>query len=380
MRSNERFKGQGTILLKEYAGAVVDTDRLPKDQLRPAVMGLFGEVGSLMATSKKRLRDEDAYTEYCEVVSEEFGDALWYLAAICRRLSIPLEEIFLRAAERGDYGVLAGASDRVQGPLVKVLTATTLPDLEASLVRLGEAASQLLTIESNDEATRALLVEFTHRYLQAIVAVGASFSDVVRGNIEKTRGGFLDPELDKMPIFDSKFEPEEQLPWEFEIEITQRQSGQSYLRWNGVFIGDPLTDNIVDEDGYRFHDVFHFAHAAILHWSPVFRSLIKQKRKSDKTIDETQDGGRATVVEEGLTAYVFARAKKLDFFASQERVAYDLLKTVQRFVRGYEVDACPASLWQRAILQGYDVFRKVRNNEGGVVVGSRKTRTIEYRR
>jgi hypothetical protein len=43
---------------------------------------------------------------------------------------------------------------------------------------------------------------------------------------------------------------------------------------NGVFIGDPLTDNIRDPDGYRFHDVFHFARAAILHWSPTFRALI----------------------------------------------------------------------------------------------------------
>ena len=65
------------------------------------------------------------------------------------------------------------------------------------------------------------------------------------------------------------------------------------MRWNGVFIGDPLTDNMLDPDGYRFHDVFHFAHAAILHWSPTFRALIKHKRKDDPKVDEAQDGGRA---------------------------------------------------------------------------------------
>jgi hypothetical protein len=65
---------------------------------------------------------------------------------------------------------------------------------------------------------------------------------------------------------------------------------------NGVFIGDPLTDNILDRDGYRFHDVFHFAHASILHWSPTFRALIKHKRKSDPVVDEAQDSGRAIVV------------------------------------------------------------------------------------
>ena len=146
-----------------------------------------------------------------------------------------------------------------------------------------------------------------------------------------------------------------------------------------MFIGEPLTDNILDPDGYRFHDVFHFAHAAILHWSPVFRALIKQKRKSDPEIDEAQDGGRAIVVEEGLTAWIFSRAKHLNFFDGQDPISFDLLKTVQQFVQGYEVDACPLSLWERAILDGYKVFRKVRENNGGIVVGNRAARTIEYK-
>ena len=90
-------------------------------------------------------------------------------------------------------------------------------------------------------------------------------------------------------MFDSEFGEDERLPSLFEIHIRQRKSGQSYLQWNGVFIGNPLTDNILDPDGYRFHDVFHFAHAAVLHWSPTFRALIKHKRKSDTVIDEAQD-------------------------------------------------------------------------------------------
>ena len=68
----------------------------------------------------------------------------------------------------------------------------------------------------------------------------------------------------------------------------------------------------------RFHDVFHLANAAILHWSPVFRALIRQKRKSDPKIDEVEDGGRATVVEEGLTAWIFSYAKGLNFFEGHD--------------------------------------------------------------
>ena len=215
--------------------------------------------------------------------------------------------------------------------------------------------------------------------MQALQASTASFSKIVHTNIKKTRGRFLDPELSTLSTFDSNFPDDEQLPRNFEIKLAQRKSGRSYLQWNGVFIGDPLTDNILGTDGYRFHDVFHLAHAAILHWSPTFRALIKQKRKSDPEVDEAQDAGRAIVVEEGLTARIFSCAKTLGYFENQNSVSFDLLKTVQRFVRGYEVEACPLKLWERAILKGYEVFRLIRNNEGGIVVGNREKRTIEYK-
>ena len=140
----------------------------------------------------------------------------------------------------------------------------------------------------------------------------------------------------------------------------------------------PLTDNIEDSDDYRFHDVFHFAHASILHWSPTFRALIRQKRKSEQRFDENQDGGRAIVTEEGLTAYIFGCAKELSFFEGQSTISFDLLKTIAQFVRGYEVERCPLKLWEDAILQGYAVFRRLRENGGGVVVGSRENRTISY--
>jgi hypothetical protein len=148
---------------------------------------------------------------------------------------------------------------------------------------------------------------------------------------------------------------------------------------NGVFIGDPLTDNILDPDGYRFHDVFHFAHAAILHWSPTFRALIKHKRRSNPIVDDAQDGGRAIVVEEGLSAWVFARSKELNYFEGQKRLSFDLLKTVQQFIAGYEVEACPLSLWEIAILRGYELFRQVKSNLGGTIVCDRAARTVEYR-
>ena len=145
-----------------------------------------------------------------------------------------------------------------------------------------------------------------------------------------------------------------------------------------MFIGDPLTDNIADRDGYRFHDVFHFANAAILHWSPVMRALIRHKRKSNPKFDEEQDSGRAIVVEEGIAAWIFSRAKELNFFENQEKVSLGILKTIGEFVSGYEVEKCPLKLWEKAILEGYAVFRQLKANQGGWIIGNREQRTIKY--
>lgn len=84
------------------------------------------------------------------------------------------------------------------------------------------------------------------------------------------------------------------------------------------------------------------------------------------------------MVEEGLTAWIFSRAKDLNYFAGQTRVSLDILKTIHEFVVGYEVDRCPLKLWEDAILQGYAVFRQLKAAGGGYIVGDRKARTLAY--
>lgn len=83
-------------------------------------------------------------------------------------------------------------------------------------------------------------------------------------------------------------------------------------------------------------------------------------------------------MEEGLTTWIFGRAKELNYFEGKKAISFDLLKTVQQFVAGYEVEACPLSLWELAILRGYDVFRWIKKNNGGLVIGDRRKRTIDY--
>ena len=373
------MNGAADFLLADYARQIAPTDRFGPDDLTPVLLGLFGEVGSVMSTSKKLHREREAFTGYRRDVEEELGDTLWYVAALCRRLDIDLSDLFERVLDQASFRTALAAGSNPAFPISRVAAVDDIGPLDSVLLRLGESAAKLLSLREDQAAAEKLLADFAGTYLEAVRAAGISFATVLRGNLAKARGRYIEPVSETLPNFDADFPTEERLPENFEIEITQRHGGRSYLRWNGVFIGDPLTDNIADRDGFRFHDVFHFAHAAVLHWSPTFRALIKHKRKSKPAVDEAQDGGRAIVIEEGLTAYIFSCAKELEFFAEQQTISFDLLKAVSNFVRGYEVERCPLKLWENAILQGYDVFRKVKKNNGGIIMGDRSQRTLQYR-
>lgn len=366
----------GSILLSEYANAIIGTDVLGND-FAPVLMGLFGEVGGIMAAAKKHAREGSAFPGFRAAAEEEFGDTLWYFTALCRRIGIPLEAIFEDITADGTFHRLYAAGDISAGTFARIVTPKQV-HIDEALFELGKAAASLLDANPGGDKSHIALKSFALRYMEALGATGLSFAAVVRGNLSKARGAFVAPDPDTLPRFDDGFDDEERIPTEFRIKIEERKTGKSYLRWNNVFIGDPLTDNISDPDGYRFHDVFHLSYAAILHWSPVFRALVKQKRKSKSRYDEAEDGGRAIVIEEGLTAWVFARAKALKYFEGQNRVSLDILKTIKDFVSGYEVDVCPLKLWERAILDGYRVFRELRDTHGGFVIGNRESRTIRF--
>lgn len=371
--ANSIPQNRSSLLLSEYAAQIADTDVLDPTDVCPILQGLYGEVGGIMSTAKKHIREKSAFPGFKRAAEEEFGDTLWYLAALCRRLGVSFDELFAEAT-RGEGFRRIGVERDMEGAFAHVALPLSTETVDTTLFKLGRSAADLLEITPD----RAKLVQFTSHYLDALHAAKLSFADVAWGNLRKARGAFLEPQPGDLIDFDVKFGIEEQLPRLFKIRVNQRDSGRSYLQWNGVFIGEPLTDNCPDPDGYRFHDVFHFAYAAILHWSPVTRALIKHKRKSNPEYDETQDSGRAIVVEEGLTAWIFTRAKELDFFQGQEHISLGILKTIGEFVTGYEVSKCPFKLWERAILGGYEVFRQVREAQGGWIIGDRGLRTIRY--
>src|SRR5260370_39961967 len=49
------------------------------------LLGLFGEVGTLLSALKKKKRDPESYVGYNDAIIEEFGDALWYFSNIASR-------------------------------------------------------------------------------------------------------------------------------------------------------------------------------------------------------------------------------------------------------------------------------------------------------
>ena len=125
---------QHSVLLCDYMEQIAPTDNLPQHDLRPVLLGLFGEVGSVMATAKKLHREKEAYAGYQSAVVEEFGDALWYFTALCRRLDYGIDDIFSRAASGESYGDIVAASDLVDGPLARILAANDLPPLDEILL------------------------------------------------------------------------------------------------------------------------------------------------------------------------------------------------------------------------------------------------------
>lgn len=148
-------------------------------------MGLYGEVGGIMATAKKHVREEKAYPGFRRAAEEEFGDTLWYLAAYCRRRQVSLDSI-LRAATQGTTFVAeCAASDFGSGAVEHVIVPSTSIQIDDTLFQLGLAAAALLEA-SNDETLLVSRLETCARcFLSALHASQLSFAVVARMNIAR---------------------------------------------------------------------------------------------------------------------------------------------------------------------------------------------------
>jgi NTP pyrophosphatase (non-canonical NTP hydrolase) len=211
---------------------------------------------------------------------------------------------------------------------------------------------------------------------------GLSLEDIAAANLDKTRDRWLN--RGSYELFDNASPVHEQLPRQFEYTLTYSEvkgvNRVVLLDERGRQIGDALTDNARKDDGYRFHDVLHLANAVVLGWSPVIRSLLKIKRKSDPMYDEVEDGGRAIAIEEGLVASIYEYGVRHGFLSTTDVVDWELLRGMKRVVASadLEVKVRTAADWQAAIVAGFRVWRAVCEHDGGKVRGDLTKRTLEF--
>lgn len=263
-----------------------------------------------------------------------------------------------------DYQAIVERTDERKKMLVSLLgLVAELGDINATFKKLFlQHASPTLRIDLREDLGDILW------YLTSLgVLYKIPLAEIARESARKAERLYSQGEVNQ---FDRGFTDEERLPRQFSVEFSETRNGTRVLvriMINDVIIGDVLTDNAHKDDGYRYHDVFHLAYAAVLGWSPVVRSLLRRKRKSDAHIDEVEDGGRASVVEEAISIVVFNEAGQRGWFKDESSVDIGLLKTIIRLTKGLEVQRCTAKQWKAAILQGYAAFNELRTNRGGRV-------------
>jgi NTP pyrophosphatase (non-canonical NTP hydrolase) len=213
-----------------------------------------------------------------------------------------------------------------------------------------------------------------------------NLNDIAEANILKTRDRFQQIALKEVPRFDEDYL--EKFPDTFIVEFIEEKNTSDLMQVRMIWkkendssydkLGDPLTDNSKFPNNYRYHDVFHLGHIAFLGWSPVMRSLMGLKRRSDETILEYEDRGRTQVAEEAVTLLIYNYAKGNKMLKKSDRIDTDIINTVKQLVTDLEVSLVSGYQWELTILESYKVFHQIVENKGGKIQVSPKNRTLTY--
>ena len=414
--------------IADYVSIVEKTDQLdpraPIDKnfkLIP-VLGLAGEIGSLLTELKKRVREPNRSDDIgSKRIDEELGDITWYAATISRRAGLNFAKDVLRAnlqrikqdpegylAARGaksasgtdhskgilpnietfgEYQINAAKSDAFEGD-----TAALLP----YLAKIWKNSSDLLAELDSDSATfspeetkeMAKTLGDVMWYVAGFATLfGLDLGTIAKNNVVKAQSMFM-PKDERVhtPLFDERFNSLERFPRVFDVHFVSTNEETAAMMLNGIRLGDPLRDNAYVgkdglSDGYRFHDSVHLTLVAVLGWSPVIRGWMKRKRKSDGKVDDAEDGARAQIVEEMIVklshsyAVSIHREKLLD---GRTGISMDLLKQIKVLTAGLEVDECKLWEWEKALLLGYEIFNKLRHHKGGRVRLDLNKRAITF--
>jgi NTP pyrophosphatase (non-canonical NTP hydrolase) len=207
--------------------------------------------------------------------------------------------------------------------------------------------------------------------------------EVAQRNLRKISGRWpRDGQTLPLPIGDENFPEHERLPRQTHVRFVESMEGnKTIVRLygpDGTQLGNQLTDNAYEDDGYRYHNVFHLGYAAMLGWSPLTRMFFGVKRDSDPNVREVEDAGRATVIEEAISAFVFDYGRDERFLEGVEHVDFSLLQAIIKLVSRLEVRDRTAHEWEQTILRGFAVWRQLYAARGGIVRVDLEARTIDF--
>ncbi len=428
-----------SMLVSEYDRFVERTDQStdlpPKVRMEIALYGVASEIGSVISAVKKRLLanvGQSAWNVPDADIIEELGDVVWYCFALVRQansgklVNIFAHDIgqlkdelganskraerlrqvldptkraqFLQAAEHfprrrdlrfEDYQDLAFLTARTKDRELAEVCLVVLQQLGAELLRqsLPEIERELNTTLP-DRPMNDLLGEIAWHVAALSSLYELRMSDIVAANVAKISDRW--DRSARTPLHDEGFPEKERFPRRFQVEFMSAGPGRSRMMLEGAQLGDDLTDNAYHDDGYRFHDVMHLANVAKLGWSPVLRSLMARKRKSDPGVDEVEDGARARIVEEAVVKAIHAEGVRLaavravgaagpvQLFPGSGDISFSFLKGIRALVTDLEVAKNRLSEWEAAILDGYAVFHQLRLFGAGVVTVDMNERTITF--
>jgi NTP pyrophosphatase (non-canonical NTP hydrolase) len=267
------------LKLSTYQAQALRADRRPELSLAFPLLGLFGEVGSLLSVVKKKQRDRAAYLGYSPHVIEELGDVLWYFTVVAARGGVSLSDVG-NNIYRGfsDWKVGGGRSMKfraLQSARQKPRKKPTVEFENTLLDMAGEIGVivsnyQAGRLSGNQDALRGGLLAVMRTLVKAADEAGVTLERAAEDNLKKIFDRWPTKRVYPSP-FDKKALVGEQLPRKLTIDIFERKLGGKvyvFQQCNGVNIGDRLTDNSVEPDDYRFHDVFRYAYGAVLTWSP----------------------------------------------------------------------------------------------------------------
>lgn len=321
----------GPVDAEQYQRLAALTDEGARDGVDPLalsvpLLGVAGEVGTLLDAQKKGFRDQAPQAADPLFMSVELGDILWYTATAATHSQLNLASILNAAVAR--------AEDRNQERTALRDVPNNLPVLDA---RFGP----------EERFPRRMVVRFQQRQER-----GRAFVSVTLVAAEPN--AFRDGPIDSL-VADKK---------------------QGFVVPQSL--GDSLSDNSRRVDHYRFHDAIHLGFLAVMGWSPLMRSLLQIKRRSDADVDEAEDGARAIFVEEGMAAVLAKRSIRFQGFLTEQAVDDESVEMLTTVVEDLEVAQMPPWLWKRAVAQGFAGMRGLARGPGGFLIVDLDTRTVTY--